>query len=610
MTFLKPSADDSPQPDRGNIALRVLHAIAAMRAPARRMIVLGVFSTSVVVAQVAKPDADSAAAFNETEAGIPVTDALTIAKCGGCHAADSKGNLSRISWSRTTPEGWSQAIKRMVRLNGAVITPDESRAIVKYLSGAHGLAPEEARPVMYMPEHRMIDETNIPNETVRTSCAACHGFGQALSWRRSKVEWKLLQNLHVALYSQADAQYRRPSVEPADQPVPGQTPPAKPRLAGDVGLEYISKTAPLATPEWTAWRPRLRPARLAGKWLVSASVPGQGRYVGEMTIASGKDEDDFVTSVSLQSLAGGAAITRRGNGIVYGGYSWRGRSTAGAPKDAGPGDALRDARETMWFSPDQKSATGRWFWGEYHEFGYDVTLTRATGAPTIFSVVPDALKAGSKAVQLRILGDSLPAGVKGGDIDAGAGVTVTQVLSSSPSEVVVTVDVASDATVGRRDVGIAGATLEKALPVYRKVDYLKVTPETSVSRLGGVKFAKGYQQYEAIGFDNGPDAKPYTADDLAIGPVDVDWSVEEFLAVTYDDDKKFVGTLSPTALFTPATEGPNPARRFGRNNYGDVWVVATAKAEKDKFGKPLTAKSYLVVTVPAYQRWDQPEVSQ
>lgn len=47
-----------------------------------------------------------------------------------------------------------------------------------------------------------------------------------------------------------------------------------------------------------------------------------------------------------------------------------------------------------------------------------------------------------------------------------------------------------------------------------------------------------------------------------------------------------------------------------RNNYGEVWVVATARSEKDKFGKPLAARAYLVTTVPAYKRWDQPEVSQ
>jgi len=144
--------------------------------------------------------------------------------------------------------------------------------------------------------------------------------------------------------------------------------------------------------------------------------------------------------------------------------------------------------------------------------------------------------------------------------------------------------------------------------VYAKVDYLKVTPETSLARLGGIKFDKGYQQFDAIGYDNGPDGKPRTADDVAIGPVPVTWSVEEFQAVTFDDDKSFVGELSPTALFKPSTEGPNPKRKFSRNNYGDVWVVATAKTEKDKFGKPLVGKSYLVVTVPAYKRWDQAEL--
>jgi quinohemoprotein amine dehydrogenase len=39
-------------------------------------------------------------------------------------------------------------------------------------------------------------------------------------------------------------------------------------------------------------------------------------------------------------------------------------------------------------------------------------------------------------------------------------------------------------------------------------------------------------------------------------------------------------------------------------------VVATAKDEKDKDGRPLAGKSYLVVTVPAYMQWDQPEVGQ
>jgi quinohemoprotein amine dehydrogenase len=61
-------------------------------------------------------------------------------------------------------------------------------------------------------------------------------------------------------------------------------------------------------------------------------------------------------------------------------------------------------------------------------------------------------------------------------------------------------------------------------------------------------------------------------------------------------------------LFTPASDGPNPERKFSRNNYGDVWVVATSKTEKEKDGRPMIGKGYLVVTVPTYIKWDQPEV--
>ena len=67
-----------------------------------------------------------------TEDGIPVTSQLVVSKCSACHRKDEKGNLSRISWERTTPEGWQQAIKRMVRLNGLTLSPDEARQIVKY----------------------------------------------------------------------------------------------------------------------------------------------------------------------------------------------------------------------------------------------------------------------------------------------------------------------------------------------------------------------------------------------------------------------------------------------------------------------------------------------
>jgi quinohemoprotein amine dehydrogenase len=170
-------------------------------------------------------------------------------------------------------------------------------------------------------------------------------------------------------------------------------------------------------------------------------------------------------------------------------------------------------------------------------------------------------------------------------------------------------DVASNAVPGKRDIVFRRSVLESAMAVYDRVDYIKVLPEASLAHLGSDVHPKGYQQFEAVAYQRGADDKLHTADDVELGPIDVTWSIEEYLSVYGDDDKDFVGTLSPTGLFTPALDGPNPKRKFSRNNYGDVWAVATAKNEKDKDGSPLTGRSYLVVTVPTYIRWDQPEVS-
>ena len=104
---------------------------------ARWLMVSAALITASAVAAQSMGGGMSPAASTETEEGIPVTDALTKEKCGVCHTADAKGNLSRISWIRTTPEGWDQAIKRMVRLNGAQVSPDEARHIIHYLGSAH-----------------------------------------------------------------------------------------------------------------------------------------------------------------------------------------------------------------------------------------------------------------------------------------------------------------------------------------------------------------------------------------------------------------------------------------------------------------------------------------
>jgi len=159
----------------------------------------------------------------------------------------------------------------------------------EYLSTYHGLGPEEAKPLMYIPEHRIQDEV-IPNETIRTTCNNCHALGKALSWRRSKEDWKLLTNMHVAFFPQAEVAFRR--MGPPDAAAAGgrggrggaataastAAPAAGATTSGaqpvDETIDFLGQNYRLHSPVWASWRARMRPARLAGRWLISAWLPG------------------------------------------------------------------------------------------------------------------------------------------------------------------------------------------------------------------------------------------------------------------------------------------------------------------------------------------------
>jgi quinohemoprotein amine dehydrogenase len=77
----------------------------------------------------------------DEEDGFAITNDVVINTCGSCHTLDDKGRLSRISYRRTTPEGWQETIRRMATLNKAEIDPAAAREIVRYLSDHQGLAP-------------------------------------------------------------------------------------------------------------------------------------------------------------------------------------------------------------------------------------------------------------------------------------------------------------------------------------------------------------------------------------------------------------------------------------------------------------------------------------
>src|SRR5271155_4314884 len=387
-----------------------------------------------LLAQGQKPQAAPSAepAKSAPVEGIPVTNQLVISKCGACHTKDDKGNMLRISWERATPEGWEEAIKRMVRLRGVSLTPDEARSILKYLATEHGLAPEEAKPIMYYAEHRIQDETNIPTDNVRGACANCHPMARPLSWRRSAEDWKLLANLHVALYPQADEAFRLGINAGGfgDHEKPGDVLPV------DDALAFLGKTAPLHTPEWAAWRARMRAPKLAGRWLVSANILGKGKYYGELEVEPGGADDEFTTRVKLVSVKDGSTLVRSGHSLVYAGYSWRGRSKGTTPAGSAPDDLSSEMREVMFVSTDQSQAEGRWFWGQYQEFGFDVKLQRSSSEPALLGVDHPALKTGSQGLHVRLIGDNLPTQVVPADLDFGTGVTVRRIVSHTASEVI------------------------------------------------------------------------------------------------------------------------------------------------------------------------------
>jgi quinohemoprotein amine dehydrogenase len=565
--------------------------------------------------------------------GIPIDDQLTIRKCGGCHQRDSKGMMKRISYMRTSPEIWEQAVKRMIRLNGLSITPAEVRDVLRYLSANNGLAPEEMKPGFWEVEHRTngYQDDYTPSPALQKTCNSCHNIGRVLAQRRTRDDYEKLVSMHVGLFPGSANTFRPPKPKAvSDVNAPARpnanatagivmeyprasAPPAGTKYPVDIALDYLAKEQPLITPEWTAWRAAMRPAKLAGTWLVNGYQPGLGKIYGKVVIAPGTGQDQFTTNVQFTYVNTGATVKTTGKGIVYTGYSWRGRTGTPPASPAITSTAVpSEWREALMLTRDGNKMNGRWFWSGFGELGIDVHLTREGTEPLVIGTDLSALSVASTGKTVKIIGANFPATILPADIDFGRGVTVTKVASSTPSLLTVEVSVAANAPVGLRDVVIGRSSATEAISIYDKIAYIEVSPEASVSRLGGVKYPKEYAQFEAIAWAVGPDGKPQTEDDVYVGAVPARWALEEFTATPTDDDTKFVGTLNDSGFFSPNVEGMNPQRKpqannHPSNNFGDVWVVASYKVPD---GRELKSKAYLVVTVPNYTLYDQPEVVQ
>lgn len=495
--------------------------------------------------------------------GIPVTNDKVLNMCTNCHK-NNRGLVSRISYVRQAPEAWEETLWRHKRIHGLSITREEKESLIHYFSEKHGLAPAEVAPYAYTLEKRETRE-KVDSQVIVDICVRCHSYAKTALQRRTPEEWTKLANMHSGILPMW--LYQLQDVLDWDD-----------TLAAC--LKELSERFPLRTPEWKQWS-EWRPKAGEGKWVVAGYQAGKGAYGGEITLT--KTGEAFYTYSGTVEFESGEKDPIEGKATLYGGYAWRASGTlAGKP-----------IREVFHISMDGSTFTGVRFDDPHFELRGMETRAFAGSSPRILSVIPKALKSGTKGATVTVVGTGLSKAVSLGD-----GVAVKKVVSESPTKVVVTVDVADKATAGYRNAKAGTAASGKLFAVYTAVDYIKVVPSPAMSRTGGLGFAvKQLVQFDAMAVSKGADGAAGTEDDIEIGRVPAAWKVVELASTNEDHDAEFVGTIDRNGLFTPGDDGPNPKRFMQENNIGDVWVTASYAAPG---GGTLSARGYLLATIPLY----------
>lgn len=499
---------------------------------------------------------------------------LVDQKCVACHQKGADGKLDGIESVRMTPEGWRMTLSRMERVHALKLADGDEENLVKYLSDEYGLAPEEIGTFRYALERR----PNHPYETVSdpstgAACKGCHSFARIALQRRSPEMWKRMPDTLLGLLPLTELQVRGIGANWYDM--------------ARAAVPYLTKTFPFESDDWGRWKGHKK-ADLSGKWAVVGHDPGSGDYTGEMTVER-RGEDRYEGKFRVE-LANGKTVSGTTAATVYTGYNWRGEGKTES------GSVVRDI---FFASADGTQMEGRSLQTAYGDLGADETLYKINGTSRVLAVTPRGLEADAKAREIRIFGSDLPEKLNAEDVKLGEGVQVRKIVRSDSSTVVAEIVVAKDATAGSRSVKVGGATGADLAVVYGGIDYIKLLPDNALVHLSGDRMPKQYQQFEVAAFLNGPDGKKGTEDDVRIDRIaSPTWRMTEYYRSERDDDLKYVGKLGKDGLFTPAGDGPNPARRLNPglagsdSNSGDVWVWASYEQD----GRNYEARGYLIVS--------------
>jgi quinohemoprotein amine dehydrogenase len=558
----------------------------------------------------AQGDGEAQKKPKEPRRGIPVTDLLVHTHCARCHEIDKDQLMTRISFLRMAPEGWSQTVKRMVRLHGLQISPAEAKQIVRSLANSHGLTRDEAERCLYESERRVHWSEEQHDQDFRQACSPCHPLGRVLAQQRDDEEWQQLRNTHVAMFPLArgqmgggpppDEERNRPRGPGGAGGAPGaasrggrggagsstgaagaQGSAAQGSLGqsgqagrgqgqetsrGDRVLQSLAKSQPLFTPAWEAWSVNRREVPLAGTWTVFGHEIGRGDVLGTATLQR-VEADEYEVTWNLR-WADGSELERKGRGLLYAGYSWRGRSTD-------PGTDGATWREVLLLDADWQRLRGRCFTGNHDEVGLDLELHRHIGLPRVLALQNQFVLVPVKDHVLQVFGESLPETLRPADFHAGEGVTITKVERLSDRAAKLWLDVDASTPLGARTVAFADEPGRCAITLYDTVDYVRVRPVQGLARVGGTRHPMQIERFEAVAVHRGVDKKPYTDDDVDLMMVRPKWSLLEFAVREGDDDVRYVGKLDQvTGVFTPNVDGPNLQRKWQANNVGDVYVAA------------------------------------
>ena len=470
-------------------------------------------------------------------------------------------------------------LSRMVRTHGVELQDGDARVLVKYLSDHYGLAPKEVEPYRFILEQRNTRTTQDVPKPLQAGCIQCHTYARIALQRRTQDSWERLPDAKVALMANIGS-------ETASA---GQLKDYWFDDAKNSAVPHLIKHQPFETEAWTAWQAVKKPS-YAGTWLVVGHDPGRGGdYTGQLTLTAG--EDDQYTGEFSYTFADGSRMDGSTTGTIYTGFQWRGVAQA---KESGAAGREMRQREIFFASEDGNTISGRRLLTNLGDLGMDETWYRRQGGARLLTVSPAMIQTGSPQ-KVKLFGMGFSGDILSADkFSFGEGVGVLSLRLDGNQTIVAEVFAKAGVAEGPRTVSIQGVAGEGQVAVYEAVDYIRITPERGFARPGGIRTPKIFQQYEVVGYANGPDNAKGTDDDVKLGRIDpVKWNLEEYVKRPNDDDIQYVGSVDQTGLFHPNEDGPNPKRHLMEGNVGDVWVEAWYTPEGAK--RPMGARAHLLV---------------